>query len=149
MSSGYLLDTNALVYTLDPREPERRERAKEVVRRTALSGSGALPVQALSEFANVYLNKLQPPLQPEEVRTEVERLSSAFPVFPLTPLIVGEALRGVKEHGFSYYDSQIWATARLRELAAVLREDFNSGAVFEGVRFVDPFVPEFEITALE
>lgn len=105
-------------------------------------------MQALSEFSNVCLRKLQPPLAPEEIRLEVERLSSAFPVLPLTPLIVGEALRGVKEHNFSYYDAQVWAAARLGQLPAVLSEDFNPGAVIEGVRFLDPFDPEFEIAAL-
>lgn len=148
MSSRYLLDANVLVYTLDPRAPEKRERAKEVIRRTALAGVASLPVQALYEFANVCLRKLQPPLLPEEVQIEVERLSSAFPVLPLTPLIVIEALRGVKEHGFSYYDSQVWAAARLGQLPVVLSEDFNSGAAVEGVRFYDPFDPEFEPAAL-
>jgi predicted nucleic acid-binding protein len=98
MSARYLLDSNVLVYALDAREPEKRERAKEVVRRVALAGSATLPVQALSEFANVCLRKLQPPLPPEEARLEVERLSLAFPVLPLTALVVGEALRGVREH---------------------------------------------------
>lgn len=148
MSLRYLLDTNVLVYTLDPREPGKRERAKEVIRQTALAGSAALPVQALSEFSNVCLRKLQPPLPPEEVRIEVERLSSAFPVLPLTSLVVGEALRGTKEHSFSYYDAQVWAAARLNQMPVVLSEDFNPGAVIEGVRFYDPFNPEFEITAL-
>lgn len=148
MNVRYLIDANVLVYALDARKPERRERAKEVVRRTALVGDAALPVQALSEFANVCLRKLQPPLAPEEVRIEVERLSMAFPVLPLTAPVVGEALRGVREHSFSYYDAQIWAAARLGQVPVILSEDFNPGAVVEGVRFSNPFDPEFELVAL-
>lgn len=148
MNALYLLDANVLVYALDTREPEKRERAKEIIRRTALAGSAALPVQALSEFANVCLRKLQPPLEPEEARLEVERLYLAFPVLPLTPLVVGEALRGVRDHSFSYYDAQIWAAARLGQVSSILSEDFNPGAVIEGVRFADPFDPEFELANL-
>ena len=148
MNVRYLLDANVLVYALDMREPEKRERAKEVIRRTALAGSAALPVQALSEFSNVCLRKLQPPLAPEEVRVEVERLSLAFPVLPLTAPVVGEALRGVREHSFSYYDAQVWAAARLDQVPSILSEDFNPGAVVEGVRFFDPLDPEFELAAL-
>lgn len=148
MSVRYLLDANVLVYTLDAREPERREKAKEVVRRTALAGTAALPVQALSEFSNVCLRKLRPPLAPEEVRLEVERLSLAFPVLPLTAPVVGEALRGVREHGFSYYDVQVWAVARLGQVPVILSEDFNPGAVIEGVFFSDPFDPAFEPATL-
>lgn len=145
MNVRYLLDANVLVYALDAREPEKREKAKGVIRSTALAGSAALPVQALSEFANVCLRKLQPPLAPEEVRLEVERLSLAFPVLPLTPLVAGEALRGVRDHRFSYYDAQVWAVARLGQVPTILTEDFNPGAVIEGVRFLDPFDTEFEL----
>lgn len=42
-------------------------------------------------------------------------------------------------------DAQIWAAARLAGITIVLTEDFNSGAVIEGVRFVNPFTPEFEL----
>ena len=34
----------------DRREPERRERAREVLRRVGGAGTAALPVQVLSEF---------------------------------------------------------------------------------------------------
>lgn len=148
MKARYLLDANVLVYTLDSRELEKRERAKEVLRRTALMGSGVLPVQALSEFSNVCLRKLRPTLAPEEVRLEVERLTLAFPVLPLTPLVVSEALRGVQEHSFSYYDAQVWAAARLGQVAGILSEDFNTGATIEGVQFVDPFDSAFDVMIL-
>jgi predicted nucleic acid-binding protein len=107
MSPRYLLDSNVLVYTLDVRDPDKRQRAKEVIRGVALSGSAALPVQSLSEFSNVCLRKLEPALEPQEVRREVERLYMAFKVIPLTAPVVMEALRGVYEHRFSYYDTQI------------------------------------------
>lgn len=148
MKARYLLDANVLVYTLDSRELEKRERAKEVLRRTALMGSGVLPVQALSEFSNVCLRKLRPTLAPEEVRLEVERLTLAFPVLPLTPLVVSEVLRGVQEHSFSYYDAQVWAAARLGQVAGILSEDFNTGATIEGVQFVDPSDSAFDVTIL-
>jgi predicted nucleic acid-binding protein len=148
MNVRYLLDANVLVYALDHRESQRRERAQEVIRRTALSSSAALPVQALSEFSNVCLRKLLPPLAAEDVRLEVERLTWAFPVLTLTAPIVGEALRGVRDHNFSYYYSQVWALARLAQVPVILSEDFNSGVVVEGVRFLDPFDLEFELEIL-
>ncbi|MGB3632559.1 MAG: hypothetical protein WA982_00810, partial [Rubrobacteraceae bacterium] len=89
-----------------------------------------------------------PPLAPEEVRLEVERLSLAFPMLPLTPLVVAEALRGVQEHSFSYYDAQVWAAARLSEIPMILSEDFNPGATIEGVLFLDPFGSGFELATL-
>ena len=73
----------------------------------------------------------------------------AFPVLPLTGPVVLEALRRVRDHGLSYYDAQIWAIARLGQVGVVLSEDFNPGAVIEGVRFADPLDPAFDPSGLK
>jgi predicted nucleic acid-binding protein len=148
MAARYVLDTNLLVYALDRSEPLKRDRAREVLRRAGGAGSAALPAQVLSEFANACLKKLEPRPDPEAIRREVERLLLAFPVFPLTGPLVLEALRGVREHLLSYYDAQVWAVARLGQVGVVLSEDFNPGAVLDGVSFANPLDPAFDITAL-
>jgi len=61
----------------------------------------------------------------------------------LTPLIVLEAMRGVREHKLAYWDSQLWATARLNQIPIILSENFSVGATLEGVHFVNPFAPDF------
>jgi len=93
------------------------------------------------------LRKLEPRPDPEAIRWEVERLLLAFPVLPLTGPVVLEALRGVREHSLSYYGAQIWAVARLGQVPAVLSENFNPGAVIDGVSFVDPLDPAFDLVA--
>jgi len=148
MAVRYVVDTNVLVYALDRREPKKRERAREVLRRVGGAGTAALPAQVLSEFANACLRKLEPRPEPKAVRREVERLMLAFPVLPLTGPVVLEALRGVGEHQLSYYDAQIWAVARLGQVGVVLSEDFNPGAVLDGVSFTDPLDSAFDLAAL-
>ena len=54
-----------------------------------------------------------------------------------------QAVRGVRDHRFSYYDAQIWATALLNQIQVVFSEDFNPSRI-EGVRFVNPFADEFD-----
>src|SRR5215204_455726 len=127
MAARYVVDTNVLVYALERREPEKRERAREVLRRVGGAGTAALPAQVLSEFGGACLRKLEPRPDPTTVRREVERLMLAFPVLPITGPVVLEALWGVREHMLSYYDSQIWAVARLGQVAVVLSEDFKAG----------------------
>src|SRR5215203_5671657 len=138
MAARYVVDTNVLVYTLDRREPEKRERAREVLRRVGGAGAAALPAQVLSEFANACSRKLEPRPEPETVHREVERLLLAFPVLPLTGPVVLEALRGVREHRLSYYDAQIWAVARLGQVGVILSEDFATGSAVDGVFFSNP-----------
>ncbi len=148
MAAHYVVDTNLLVYAVDRREPEKRDRAREVLRRVGGAGTAALPAQVLSEFASACLRKLEPRPDPATVRREVERLLLAFPVLPLTGPVVLEALRGVREHLLSYYDAQIWAVARLGQAGVILSEDFNPGAVLDGVSFVDPLDPAFDLARL-
>jgi len=94
MATRCVVDTNVLVYALDRREPEKRERVREVLRRVGGAGTAALPAQVLSEFATACLRKLEPRPDPTTVRREVERLMLAFPVLQLTGPVVLEALRG-------------------------------------------------------
>lgn len=148
VAARYLLDTNLLVYTVDGREPAKRQRSQEVVRRVTRSRTAALPAQALSEFSNACLKKLQPAPHPSVIAREVERLLLALPVLHLTGPVVLEALRGVQEHQLAYFDAQIWAVARLGQVPVVLSEDFNPGAHLEGVRFSNPLHPAFDLATL-
>jgi predicted nucleic acid-binding protein len=51
----------------------------------------------------------------------------------------------VRDHGFSHWDAQIWATARLNQIPVVFSEDFSDGQVVEEVRCINPFAPGFQI----
>jgi len=39
----------------------------------------------------------------------------------------------------------LWATARLNQVPVIFSEDFASNSVLEGVRFVNPFAPDFSL----
>ena len=114
----------------------------------ARKGNAALSAQVLGEFASVALRKLRPPLPPAKVREQVELLSQAFPVLSLFYPVVVEALRGVERYRLSYFDAQLWALARLRGIPAILSEDFTPGSVLEGVRFLNPLEPDFDLRKL-
>ncbi len=67
----------------------------------------------------------------------------------VTLLVVLDAGRGVRDHRLSYFDAQLWATARLNQIPLVLSEDFTHGRTLEGVRFLNPFEPAFSPAALD
>jgi len=120
-----------------------------VLRRVGRDGAAALPAEVLSEFANACLRNLEPRPEPAAVRREVERLMLAFPILPLTGPVVLEAVRGVREHTLSYHHAQIWAAARLGQVGVILSEDFNPGAVLDGVSFTNPLDPDFDPATLD
>lgn len=135
------MDTNILIYTFDPRDEARQEKAIAILLELAESGEGCLSVQCLSEFASAALTKLR--LHAGDVMSKIEEWQNAFPVYSLTPQIVLEATRGVRDHQLSYYDAQIWACARLNQIPVIYSEDFQDGQNLESVRFVNPFSDEF------
>ncbi len=142
-----LIDTNVLIYAYDQNDLPRQERALNVLKQLDLTGAGRLSVQSLSEFSTVAMRKLKPPLTPAETLEQIEQLAEAYLVLDLTPAIVMEAVRGVRDHRLSYYDAQIWATAKLNQIPIIFSEDFASGSSLESVRFINPFAAEFVLEA--
>jgi predicted nucleic acid-binding protein len=134
-----LIDTNVLVYAIDPGEGERRARASSWLDGLARSRTGVLSTQALSELANVGLRRRRPHLDPRELKSLIDALRDAYEILPVTPAIVLEALRGVRDHKLSWFDAQMWAAAHLHQVPFLLSEDMAAGATYDGVMIVDPF----------
>ena len=143
--AAVLLDTNLLVYVYDQDDLTRQARAIQVLQDVELNGGGVLSVRTLAEFASLAMRKLRPPLTPAEVLGQVDHLARAYRVLDLTPPIVLEAVRGVRDHKLSYWDAQIWATARLNQIPTIFSEDFRPGTALEGVRFVNPLSADFDL----
>ncbi len=140
-----LIDTNLLVYMFDLAEDEKRKTAIQILHELEIRQLGCLSVQCLSEFVNATTRHKAPLLTLAEAALQVNDFLLAFPIFPLTPTIIIEALRGAREHSFSYYDAQIWACAHLNQIPVIFSEDFSDGRVIEGVRFANPFSETFDL----
>lgn len=145
--SFILIDTNVLVYAYDLNTPVKQTQAEQVLDRLEQTHSGRLSVQCLSEFIHTSTHKIHPPLSAAQAISQVNLFIRMYPVFDLTPLIVLEAARGVRDYSLAYYDAQIWATARLNQIPTVFSEDFQDGQVLEGVRFANPFTVGFTMDA--
>jgi predicted nucleic acid-binding protein len=141
--AAILLDTNILAYTLDPRDIIRQEQAIALLLKLEEHRLGRLSVQCLSEFTNVAIAKHW--LSFDEIIVRADAWKNIFPVYNLTPQIVLEAARGVRDYKLAYYDAQIWAAARLNQVPVVFSEDFQDGQSLESVRFTNPFASTFKI----
>jgi len=145
MSDRIFVDTNVLVYAYDRSEPEKQRRALQVLDWLAVTGAGMISTQVLSEFFVAVTRKIAAPLSANEAYHRVKNYLQSWMVVDLTGMITLEAARGVRDHQFNFWDAQIWATARLNQASVVFSEDFNVGAVTEGVKFVSPFAEDFQI----
>jgi predicted nucleic acid-binding protein len=145
MSVSILVDTNVLVYAYDRSEPEKQRQARRVLARLLDSMTGALSTQVLGEFFVVVTRRIPSPMLPAEAYTHATNLLHGWPVITMTGVATLEAMRGVRDYQLSYYDAQLWATAKLNHVSVILSEDFQSGREIEAVRFVNPFADDFRL----
>lgn len=147
MSDKVLVDTNVLVYAYDRSAPIKQKRALEVLDRLVATSLGVLSTQVLGEFFVTVTRKLTEPLPADEAESRIHNLLRAWPVIEVTGMIILEAARGVRAHHFSYWDAQIWATAKLNQIPVVLSEDLD-GQTAEGIRFMNPFSAKFQLSSV-
>src|SRR5207244_10804115 len=143
------VDTNVLLYAYDPRDRAKQMRAQDCLQRLTLSHQGALSAQVLGEFFWVATRRLDPPLTAQEAERSLTNYARSWPVYGITSNEVLEAVRAVQRYQFAYWDALVWATAKLWEVRNVLTEDQPSSALLEGVRYVNPFEPDFDAETLK
>jgi len=136
----FLVDTNVLVYAYDRTEYTKQGRSRQVLDWLYGKGLGVLSTQVLGEFFSAVTRGLTPRMSAQEGYAIVKDYASSWKVVPAAAETILESARGVVEHHFSFYDAQIWATAKLNSIPGVLSEDFSHASRIEGVEFLNPFV---------
>src|SRR3974377_26181 len=134
----FLVDTNILVYAYDRSEPTKQIRSRQILNWLVTAGSGALSTQVLAEFFSAVTRRLPEKMSPREGYAHLQEYVRAWRIVGLTPEIILESARGVVTHQFPFYDAQIWATAKLSGISAVLSEDFSHASRIEGGEFFNP-----------
>lgn len=84
------------------------------------------------------------------IKDAYERIQNcllSWEILDITGAIVLEAVRGVLLYQMAYWDTQIWASARMNQIRVVFSEDFGTEMVIEGLRFVNPFDSNFNMEA--
>lgn len=142
---GLLVDTNILVYLYDREAPEKQSKSLTVLDRLTQSHLGVVSTQILAEFFWVATRRLADPLTLDEAVASINRYLDTWIVLDVTGQIVREACRGAQVYQLPYWDAQIWAAARLNDIAVILSEDFQDQRIIEGVRSVNPFNPDFDL----
>jgi predicted nucleic acid-binding protein len=144
-----LIDTNVLVYAVDVAEREKSPRALDVLGRLARGRRGYLSVQSIGEFVRVTTDSRRRLLTAEEAVEQVDRLLRMWWMLDITPAVAAMAVRAVRDRGVGHWDAQIWATARVHGIPTILTEDGPHGAMVDGVRYLNPFAPSFDLSGLE
>lgn len=140
-----LVDTNILVYRVDPRDPAKQRRATALLEAGIADRSLVLAHQSVIEFVAAASRpprgKGSLPLLPlAEALVEAEQLIAQFDVLYPTRDVLVTAMRGAATYGLPWLDAQIWATAEVHGLPEILSEDFQHGRHYGRVRAMNPFL---------
>jgi predicted nucleic acid-binding protein len=133
-------DTNVLVYASAAAHDAKATRAKELISRGIRAPACLLLLPTLAEFARVAIGKAGIPAA--NVRAMIDAWRAVLPVHPATPDDLLAAIEAVRAHRLAFWDAMLWAAARRLGVRFFLSEDMQDGFALEGVRFLNPFLPE-------
>jgi predicted nucleic acid-binding protein len=132
----FFVDTNVLLYALDPLEAAKHTRAREWMAVLWQSRRGRLSWQVIHEFYSVAIGKLKRPAA--QVRAAAEDFAQWDPTgFSLA--VLQRAWHWADHGGASFWDSLILASAERAGCAYLLSEDFQSGRKYGSILVVNPF----------
>ncbi len=137
MSGTSFLDTNVLAYTDDRREPEKQQRALELLERLRREGSGVLSTQILQEYFVTATRKLGVPV--EVARRKIELFSRMELVVVGRDDILG-AIDLHAEHQTSFWDALLVRTAIRSGCSVLYTEDLQHGRRYGETTVINPFL---------
>ena len=137
--SKIFIDTNILVYTLDQKNIEKRDKARNIVKKVVESHQPVISTQVIKEFYVVASTKLKADSivvkniihnlhNLEIVNNDLDLIEQAIDISILSQL--------------SFWDSLIIAAAEKANCEYVLSEDLNSGQNYRGIKLLNPFIKE-------
>ena len=137
MTARILVDTNVILYSLDPVNPAKQARAVAWLKALTAANSMLVSPQVCGETRVNAQKKLK--LKPAFARQAAEGLLP-FCTAPLGPDQIAAALRLEGRYGMSWWDALLLASAIGAGCTHVLTEDAQSAQSIEGVRLLDPFL---------
>jgi predicted nucleic acid-binding protein len=140
MNADYFLDSNILLYSLDPANPRKQRIAKMLVDGAVHEARGVISAQVCQEFCNVMLHKLVPPVPPGQLGDYLE--STIYPLIRVlpSPRLFAEALLIHQQTQYRFYDSLIVAAALESGVPTLYSEDLQHGRTISKLRILNPFL---------
>jgi len=136
--SKTFIDTNILVYCLDNHEPEKQNRARDLLKKVALDLSGVISTQVMQEFYVTATVKLgADPL----IAKDILRSFNNIETVTIMPDIIKSAIDCSILNKISFWDALIVSAAESAGCGTLWTEDLNNGQVIRGIKIENPLIP--------
>ena len=139
MSAKYFLDTNIIVYSLDPIDPRKAQIAEGLVTRGVDSRLGVISYQVVQEFMNVGLRQFRATMTATELELYFLKVLLPMMRVPSSTELFLEALRLQTAGRIAWYDSLIVAAAMRSGCKILYSEDLQHGRRFGDLVIQNPF----------
>ena len=140
MSAKVFLDTNIFIYSIDasPDLINKREIARNVIRRHIENETGVISIQVFQEFYQVATKKIQIPLSTEEALEYLHYMSIMETVHPDFQMILS-AVHVHQRYSVSFWDALILQAAKISGCSLLLSEDLQDGFRLNDLTVKNPF----------
>ncbi len=131
------VDTNLIVYTMDPAEKQKRLQARDFLNRMIDFGTPVLSPQSLNELYRVLTEK-----RGLMARHDAQTVVWAWNRFCTAPYDFDVTQRAWEIHdrtNFGWWDSMLLASASLAGCEFFMSEDLGHGQSIAGLTVLDPF----------
>lgn len=139
MTATVFVDTNVLIYALDPAHLKKQAAAQEWRLRLWQTRRGRLSIQVLQEFYAKVTNKW--PNFRDKARAEVLDLLTWQPV-SMDHVLVELGWKYQDRFQLSFWDSLIVAAAKVSGCQYLLTEDLQPGQSLDGIQITSPFLTD-------
>lgn len=141
MTGRLFVDTNILIYALDPADPRKRAVSADLLRRTINNHTLTLSPQSLNECYRVLTERRK--LMPVAEARAYLRVLAPWAIAPLDAATTERAWDVQDKAKLGWWDSLMVAAALRAECRLFITEDLHDGALVDGMRIADPFNPGF------
>lgn len=132
MSDKYFLDTNILIYSIG------NIISKKKISVGLISKNAAITTQIITESANVMHRKLK--YDYSDIHSVTDKFVQEMNLYIITHHTIKTAFNIAERYGYSYYDSQVIASALESDSAVLYSEDLQHNQIIESrLRIINPF----------
>ena len=139
MSAKYFIDKNIFVYAFDTGNPEKQEKADELIENALQSNAGCISFQVVQEFINVSTRKFAVPLSIRDCEKYIKSILSTLCEIFVSIELYSQALDVMDRWKFSFYDSLIVAAALQADCSILYSEDLQHEQKIGHLTITNPF----------
>ena len=141
----YLVDTNIFIYAYIGDDLSKSLRSRRLLNELVANRAGCVSTRVLNELFSRLTRGVQDPASIAYFADTIRAVTLNWQVHDTTKETVLEAINGVRRYQLSFWDSLIWAAAKLNNVPYVLSEDFTHGQTLDGVTFLNPLREDFAL----